>query len=129
MRIFIVFMLLALAGCTTTESLEQFSAKINTADGINRDEAALIAKQWLVDSKYEGDFQVIAPVVTGYEHYWQVTFLYKSLDYYEKVLDVFVDTLNGEVKGTDIRTKGTPPVTKEPWDTFNNNISIPSTTP
>src|SRR2546430_2480808 len=123
MRILIILMLLGLTGCTTTESLEQHYAEINRADGINRDEAALIAKKWLVESKYEGDFQVIGPVTTTYEQYWQITFLYKSLDYYEKVLDVYVDKTTGEVKGSDIRQKDTPPITKEPWDTFNNNIA------
>lgn len=106
-------LLLGACGCATTESLDYYYEKINRQDGISRDEAALIAKKWLVESKYEGAFQVIGPVTTGYEHYWQVTFLYKSLDYYEKVLDVYVDTLSGEVTETHIRDKETPVITKD----------------
>jgi hypothetical protein len=127
MKLFLLFILLiGFSSCATTESLDQYYAQINRADGINRNEAALIAKKWLIDSKYEGDFQIIGPVVTGHDELWQVTFLYKSLDYYEKVLDVYVDTLSGEVKSSEIRSKDTPPVTKEPWDTFNKNISVPN---
>jgi hypothetical protein len=125
MRVLIV-LLLFLTGCATQESLDHYYQQINRNDGISRDEAALIAKNWLVASKYEGDFQVIAPVTATYDLYWQVTFLYKSLNYYEKVLDVYVDKKTGEVKGSDLRPKGTPPITKEPWDTFNSNLNIPS---
>ena len=126
--IFIIF-LIGYTGCATQESLDHYYQQINRKDGVSRNEAALIAKQWLVDSKYEGDFQVIGPVATGYEHYWQVTFLYKSLDYYEKVLDVFVDTLTGEVKSSQIRQKDTPAITKDPWDSFNKDIPVSNSNP
>ena len=113
MRIFLVLIIVfMLAGCATVESLDRCYSEINWKDGINRNEAALIAKKWLIESKYEGDFQVIGPVSTGFEHYWQISFLYKSLNYYEDVLDVYVDTLTGEVKQTDIRHQGTPVITK-----------------
>lgn len=112
-RLILSILLLAVAGCATTESLDYYYEKINRSDGISRDEAALIAKKWLIESKYEGDFQFIGPVTTGYDHYWQVSFLYKSLDYYEKVLDVYVDTLTGEVKDSQIRSKETPALTKD----------------
>jgi hypothetical protein len=125
-NLIVIFLLLMLAGCATTESLDQYYSEIDLKDGVNRNEAALIAKKWLTESKYEGDFQVIGPVVTTYEHFWQVSFLYKSLDYYEKVLDIYIDTATGEVKGSNIRPKGTPPITKEPWDTFNQNIKLPN---
>ncbi len=120
MRFLLVIMLFGLIGCATTESLDAYYAKINRADGISRDEAALIAKKWLIESKYEGDFQVIGPVATAYDKYWQVTFLYKSLAYYENVLDVYVDTQTGEVKRNEIRQKDTPAVTKDFRDSFNN---------
>jgi len=120
-KLILFIFLFGLTGCATTESLDQYYAEINREDGINRNEAAVIAKQWLIDSKYEGDFQVIGPVATGHDNYWQVTFLYKSLNYYEQVLDVYVDTLNGEVKGSAVRQKDTPVVTKDPWDAFNTN--------
>ena len=110
----------AAAGCATTESIEQYYAQINWKDGISRNEAALIAKKYLTESKYAGDFQILAPVTTGYENLWRVSFLYKNIDYYEKVLDVYVDTATGEVKTTEIRDNTTPAVTKDPWDGFNN---------
>lgn len=111
MRSIIVFlMLLTISGCATTESLEYYYDQINREDGISRDEAALIAKKWLVESKYEGDFQILGPVSSRHEDLWQITFLYKSLGYYEKVLDVFVDPLSGEVKGNAIRHRSTPAV-------------------
>ena len=108
-----------LVGCATMESLDHYYARINWKDGISRDEAALIAKKYLVESKYAGDFQILAPVTIGYENLWRVSFLYKSLDYYEKVLGVYVDTMTGEVKSADIRDNATPAITKEPWDGFN----------
>ena len=113
MRIFFgLIVMVMLAGCATVESVDRYYSEINWKDGINRNEAALIAKKWLIESKYEGDFQVIGPVTTGFDHYWQVTFLYKSLNYYENVLDVYVDVLTGEVKETEIRHRGTPALTK-----------------
>ncbi|GEM_PF-4461395 len=121
MRKFIFsFLLLNLAGCATMESLDHYYAEINWKDGISRNEAALIAKKYLVESKYAGDFQILAPVTIGYENFWRVSFLYKSLDYYEKVLDVYVDTMTGEVKNTDIRDNATPAITKDPWNGFNS---------
>jgi hypothetical protein len=125
MRFFLIIALLTFTGCATTESLEKNYADINREDGVNRDEAALIAKKWLVESQYEGDFQVIAPVVTTFEQDWQVAFLYKSVNYYEKVLNVYVDKKTGDIKGQNVRQKDTPPVTKDPWDTFNKNSSLP----
>jgi hypothetical protein len=125
-KLIAIIFALSLTGCATTESLNQHYDEINRADGINRNEAALIAKKWLTESKYEGDFQIIGPVVTGRDNLWQVTFLYKSLDYYEKVLDVYVDTLTGDVKTSELRQKDTPPITKDPWDSFNKNISVPN---
>lgn len=101
-------LIIMLSGCASVESLDYYYQKINWKDGVSRDEAALIAKKWLVESKYEGDFQVIGPVSTRHEDLWQITFLYKSLDYYEQVLDVFVDPVSGEVKGTAIRHRSTP---------------------
>ena len=115
-----VFVLCVAGGCATTESLDHYYAQIKWEDGISRDESALIAKKYLTESKYAGDFQILAPVTIGYENLWRVSFLYKSMDYYEKVLDVYVDTMTGEVKSTDIRDNATPAVTKEPWDGFNN---------
>ena len=115
-----IFILCAVAGCATTESLDHYYAKINWKDGISRDEAALIAKKYLTESKYAGDFQILAPVTIGYENLWRVSFLYKNVDYYEKVLDVYVDTATGEVKSTDIRDNATPAVTKDSWDVFNS---------
>lgn len=115
-----IFILCAAAGCATTESLDHYYAEIKWEDGISRDEAAVIAKKYLVESKYAGDFQVLGPVTIGYDNLWRVSFLYKSMDYYEKVLDVYVDTMSGEVKSTDIRDNATPAVTKEPWDGFNS---------
>ena len=114
MRVYVILICFFLcAGCATVETLDRFYDEINWKDGINRNEAAVIAKKWLLESKYEGDFQIIAPVSTGYDNYWQVTFLYKSLDYYEQVLDVYVDTLTGEVKGSEIRHRETPSLTKD----------------
>ena len=113
--------MLFLAGCATTESIDDFYTKINWKDGISRDEAAVIAKKYLVDSKYEGDFQVMGPVAIGFDHYWRVSFLYKSLDYYEKTLDIDVDTLSGEVKKVKIRDRKTPPVVKDLMNNFNNS--------
>lgn len=111
--ILVFFMLFIVMGCATTESLDYYYEQINWQDGIGRDEAALIAKKWLIESKYEGDFQIIGPVSTRHGDVWQITFLYKSLDYYEKVLDVFVDPLSGEVKGNVIRHRSTPAVFTE----------------
>jgi|CXWL01.1.fsa_nt_gi hypothetical protein len=111
-HLFLIWVFL-FAGCASVESLDRFYDEINWKDGVNRNEAALIAKKWLMESKYEGAFQMIAPVSTGYDNYWQISFLYKSLDYYEKVLDVYVDTLTGEVKGSEIRHRGTPNVAKD----------------
>jgi hypothetical protein len=108
--IIVIFMLLMISGCATTESLEYYYEQINREDGISRDEAALIAKKWLVESKYEGDFQIFGPVSSRHADFWQITFLYKSLDHYEKVLDVFVDPLSGEVNGNVIRHRSTPAV-------------------
>jgi hypothetical protein len=121
MKFLLAVMLLTLTGCATTESLNEFYEKVNREDGISRDEAAIIAKKWLIESKYEGDFQVIGPVSTALADLWQVTFLYKSVSYYEKVLDVYVDNKTGEVKASEIREKGTPAVTKDPWDGFNGS--------
>lgn len=115
-----VLILCAAAGCATTESLDYYYATIKWEDGISRNEAALIAKKYVTESKYAGDFQILAPVTIGYENLWRVSFLYKTLDYYEKVLDVYVDTATGEVKSTDIRDNATPAVTKEPWNGFNS---------
>lgn len=111
--IIVAFIFLAVSGCATTESLDFYYEKIDRQDGISRDEAALIAKKWLVESKYEGDFQVLGPVSTRHEDDWQITFLYKSLDYYEKVLDVFVDPVNGDINGHVVRHRSTPGVFDE----------------
>ena len=90
------------------ESIDEFYAAINYKDGINRDEAKLIAKKYLTESKYSGQFQVWGPIITGAENYWIVSFLYKSLETYEQILDVYVDTLTGQVKDTKVRHKDTP---------------------
>lgn len=111
--LFIPILIFFCVGCATLDSIDEFYGQINWNDGINRNEAALIAKKWLLESQYAGDFQVIAPVSTGYENYWQVSFLYKSLNYYEKVLDVYVDTLSGEVQKTEIRHRATPEITRD----------------
>lgn len=108
----VLFGLLA-CGCASVESIDKFYQKIVWEDGINRNEAAIIAKKWLSESKYEGDFQLIGPVSTHHENEWQITFLYKRLAYYEKVLDVFVDPQTGEIRGSAIRHRGTPDVFKE----------------
>lgn len=114
MRVYVFLAcIILLTGCATVETLDRYYDEINWQDGINRNEAAVIAKKWLMESKYEGDFQMIAPVSTGHDNYWQVSFLYKSLNYYEKVLDVYVDTLTGEVKEANIRHSGTPDLIKE----------------
>lgn len=113
MRAILVMVIFCLiAGCATTESLDYYYGQISWQDGIGRDEAALIAKKWLIESKYEGDFQIIGPVSTRHGDVWQITFLYKSLDCYEKVLDVFVDPVNGKVMGNVIRHRSTPAVFK-----------------
>ena len=109
--ILLIVMLFFCSSCTTMESLDGFYQDINYKDGIDRDEAKLIAKQYLVDSKYSGDFQVWGPMVAGEKNNWVVSFLYKSLDAYEQILDVYVDTLTGEVKDAKIRRKSTPAVT------------------
>lgn len=108
--IIVFFILLTITGCATMESLDYFYEQINRVDGISRDEAALIAKKWLVESKYEGDFQVFGPVSSRHADLWQITFLFKSLHQYEKVLDVFVDPLSGEIKGSVVRHRSTPAV-------------------
>ena len=110
---YVMACLMMVAGCATVESLDQVYDHIVWEDGINRNEAAIIAKRWVSDSKYSGDFQLFGPTSTKHEEEWQITFLYKSLDYYEKVLDVFVDPKTGEVKGTAIRHRSTPDVFQE----------------
>lgn len=108
-----VLCVLVASGCASLESIDQFYDQVVWEDGINRNEAAVIAKKWLSQSKYEGDFQLLGPVSTRHENEWQITFLYKSLSYYEKVLDVFVDPKTGEIRGSAIRHRTTPNVFKE----------------
>ena len=109
LKIFVCCVMAAsLIGCATMESLDGFYEEIKWDDGISRNEAALIAKKWLVESEYAGEFQVWGPKVQGAGNLWQVTFLYKSLKTYEKVLDVYVDTTSGEVKETSVHEKLKP---------------------
>lgn len=112
-RILFVIMFLFCAGCATTESLDEFSAKINKADGINWDEAKLIAKQYLVDSKYSGDYRVFAPVAFSDGDTWRVSFIYKTLDTYEQYLDVYVDKKTGDIRDVRVRHKDTDPLFQE----------------
>ena len=95
-------------GCATTESIDQFYNEITWDDGISRNEAAVIAKKYLVESEYAGDFQVFGPKVQGVDNAWQVSFLYKSLKTYEKILNVYVDTKSGEVVEAKIQEKLKP---------------------
>ena len=73
----LTIILLLFTSCATLDSLDEYYAGINYEDGINRDEAKLIAKKYLVESSYEGQFQVWGPIVTGEENDWVVSFLYK----------------------------------------------------
>jgi hypothetical protein len=114
MRFFLgVIVSIFLTGCASMESLDNFHDQIIWEDGINRNEAAVIAKKWLTESKYAGDFQIFGPISSKQDNEWQITFLYKSLDYYEKVLDVFVDFKTGEVKNTVIRHRSSPNINRE----------------
>lgn len=114
MRVFwAIICFLFMSGCASMESLDRFHEEIIWDDGINRNEAAVIAKKWLSESKYEGDFQLFGPVSAKHEGEWQITFLYKSLGYYEKVLDVFVDSQSGEVKKTVIRQRDSPVLNRD----------------
>lgn len=114
MRVFFgIITFIVLSGCASLESLDQFHDQIVWEDGINRNEAAVIAKKWLSESKYAGDFQLFGPVSAKQEDQWQITFLYKSLDYYENVLDVFVDIKSGEVKNTVIRHRNSPNLNRD----------------
>ena len=105
MQIILIFFVLLISGCATTESLDHFYDEVKWEDGISRNEAAVIAKKYLVESEYAGDFQVWGPKVQGAGDFWQVTFLYKSLNTYEKVLEVDVDVKTGEVREAYVHEK------------------------
>lgn len=109
----IIFVMCCLTGCASLESLDRYYDEVIWEDGINRNEAAVIAKKWLLDSKYAGDFQIIGPISSRHSDEWQITFLYKSLDYYEQVLDVFVDPKSGEVKSSVIRHRDSPDMNRD----------------
>ena len=104
----LLFCFVFLVGCATMESIDQYYDQINWNDGISRDEAAIIAKKYLVESKYAGDFQVLGPKSQMIDNFWQISFLYKSLNNYEKVLNVYVDVKSGEVVDTKIVENPTP---------------------
>ena len=58
---FLVSLILFMAGCTATMTFEQIVQKanmVNTADGVSKDEAVLIAQKYLIDNKLDATHSI-----------------------------------------------------------------------
>ena len=93
-------------GCSTYSAINKGVARISYDDGINADEAKLIAKKNLVETPFLGwaGFRIIAPSILNnvdtrkYPQYWFVFFHPNMVIRREGGYLIVVDKRNGEIK-------------------------------
>ena len=92
-----------LSGCATTNSIKVNYEKINYSDGINKEEAVLIAKNHLLSTKYKYDYQIISPLVLNnkstrqYPDFWCIRFHPKKLHLMPYYYLVMINKKTGEI--------------------------------
>ncbi|UCC95823.1 MAG: membrane lipoprotein lipid attachment site-containing protein [Candidatus Omnitrophota bacterium] len=92
--IFLLGIALLLNGCATIASIRHHYAKIDYSNGVNKEEAVLIAKHHLISTEYKYSYRVIAPWVESWEerNAWIVWFAPKKLRFIfpQDFLDLFI---------------------------------------
>ena len=96
--VYLIVLLIVLSGCATIGSINGNYAKINCSDGINANEAGLIAKHDLIQTDLKYYYNIIHPRVVGGTPQWMVTFYEKGwLHFFPESYDIYIDGKTGEI--------------------------------
>lgn len=76
-----VLVLVCLAGCTSTQAIyNNYSRIVKMDDGVNEEEAKIIAQKRIIETQEKRDYRITAPDIKStpealkYSEYWFVTF-------------------------------------------------------
>ena len=100
--IFVVMSIAFGAGCATSHQIKEDKVVVNTADGVTRSEAIILAKQKLNPSEYIEDYDIKKPQVLfdfierEYPQYWFVSFPLKDETLSSWTYLVVIDKENGK---------------------------------